>query len=113
MFQRVRTGMWRTASAPRAWVHCGDPCHQLCCLLLGEIVAAQCPFSGCIGKPLLLPAATPAGGIGNYMDTRWIRARTTNRDEAQTVISDQHSGHRYLCRSVEGTTGLFLKGAPF
>jgi hypothetical protein len=61
MFQRGRTGMWRTASAPRAWAQCGHPWHQFCRLLMGEIMAALCPFSGCIGKPLLLPAAAPAG----------------------------------------------------
>jgi hypothetical protein len=54
---------------------------------MGEIVAVQCPFSGCSGKPLLLLAAAPAGEAGNQMDIRLIRAKTTT----QTCISEQHS----------------------
>src|ERR1700726_797173 len=46
MFPRWRTGMLRTASAPRTWAQCGYPCHQLCCLLMGEIMAAAKPIPG-------------------------------------------------------------------
>src|SRR5258705_10644038 len=101
--------MWRTASAPKAWAQCGHPCHQLCCILLGEIVASPRPFSGCNGKPLLLPAA-PAGGIGPYMGTRLIRARTATRLKLVSPIGIPSVDIVSICR---GRHRGFLKGTPF
>jgi hypothetical protein len=48
----------------------------------------------------------------NYMGTR-ISARTTNRDEAQTCISDQHSGHRYCVDLSRAPPGFFEKARCF
>jgi hypothetical protein len=50
---------------------------------------------------------------GNYMGTRLIRARTTNRDEAQTYISERHSVHRSCVDLSWARRAFFEKGALF
>jgi hypothetical protein len=77
---------------------------------MGEIVAAQSPFSGCIGDFRRLRQRAESG---HYMGTRLIRAKTPNRDEAQTCISDQHSGHRYGADLSRAPPGFYEKARCF
>jgi hypothetical protein len=85
MFRRGHTGMWRTASAPRAWAKSGHSCRQLCGLLMGEIVATQCPYSGWI-RPLLVPAAAPAPEPGPG-----LRSNRTSEGQVKAMSKSTNS----------------------
>jgi hypothetical protein len=75
---------------------------------MGEIVAAQSPFSGCLGDFRRLRQRAESG---HHMDTRLIRAKTPNRHEAQTCIFRSAFRTFMLYRSAADTAGVFRKGA--